>query len=287
MSDEDNEPITEEVVATDTAETPDQNEAASATIDPSKGERWKHTDLTPEQQMRFNRIYGQMKRGQQVQEQLLADNKALFEKINKLEASMTDREVNDAMRSLKKARSTAITAMDPERLEEIDEEIEKLREKHNEAKKQQEEEDKKRAEAAKKVEEDFALSAETQEAIQKWVLEKDEDGNYIRPFADPKHPQHRKFARIVNQVLTDDDASSMTEKEIFAAVDTALEAFGLTKRSNKTSTAKALPNVLPGLSSSKSSDRVKPLSETERFVAKKMFPGDPEAEKKYIAGRKL
>ena len=269
------------------AKTPDQTETAGSTVDPSKGERWNHTDLSPEQQMRFNRIYGQMKRGQAVQEQLLKDNKALFEKISKLEASMTDNEVEGAMRALKKARSAAITSMDADRLEEVDAEIEKLREKHQEAKKQQEEDNKKKQAEMEKVENDYALPASTQEAIQKWVLEKDDEGNFIRPFADPQHPQHRKFARIVNQVLTDDEASSMTEKEIFEAVDTALEAFGLTKKRNKPASKEVLPNVLPGLSSSKSREEAKPLSETERFVARKMFPNDPEAEKKYIMGRKL
>lgn len=270
----------------DNIETPEQKESTSE-IDASKGERWDHTEFTKEQQMRFNRIYGQMKRGQQIQEQLLADNKALYDKLSRLEASMTEKEVNGALKDLRKAKANAVALGDVDRASEIEDEIDQLKDKYSEAKKSQEEENKKREEEAKKAAEEYTLPETTQEAIRNWALEKDDEGNYIRPFANPAHPQHKKFTRIVQTVLTDEDAAGMNEEQIFKAVDTALEAFGLLKSKPKKSNKDLLPSVLPGLSSSKSRDTSKPLTETEKYIAKRMFPNDPKAEEKYAMGRKI
>lgn len=261
-----------------TKDTTETNEQTEEGYDPSKGEKWDRVEFTKEQQQRFNRLYKQVKDGKTRQEQLLEDNKKLFEKLSKLEEQLTDKEVKTALTGLKKARNTAIQEGDADKATEIEEEIENIRNKHEEAKKEL----KKEKEELEQKYTKSVLSEETQARVKEWVTEKDENGELVRPFADPKHPQHGKFRRVVNAVLSDEDVSGMTEDETFEAVDTALKAVGLIKTKDKKPT---IATVLPGLASSGGSKKppVK-LSETQRYIAKKMFPNakDPEAE--YIKG---
>lgn len=278
MSVEDNVEETTEVVE---AATEVSEEKKEITIDPSKGEKFDRVDFTPEQQMRFNRMYAQVKQNEAVNRQLIEDNKKLLNKVMQIETQTVDKEITDAMSKLRAEKQRAYENGDVKALDRLDEEIYDLKEKQ---KKFKEEEKAIKAEA-----EIPALEPALVDRVIEWSKETDDEGNYVRPFVNPNHKDHKRFLRITEFVLTDPEAQGKTEDEMFEAVDTALKSYGLIKEVAKTPIGRkpVIPSVLTGDSETrgKASGTVS-LTNEQRYVAKKMFPKSKDPERDYALALK-
>lgn len=253
---------------TDTQNTTEQEEPERKLAPEEVAEKWEHVPLTPEQQMRFNRLYAQVKRNEKVTQQLIEDNRKLIARLTELEAGSAEKDVAQALVALRQARVAAFEAGDFAKINEIDDQIDELKQKQREVKTERE----KLKQPPKEVEEE--LPEETRQRIIEWAQETDEQGELKRPFVDPAHKDHKKFMRLLEFVLTDPENDGKSEDELFAAVEQAIELHGLGKKPKPKIAA-----VLP-VSDSRPSRADTPLTPEQRYVARRLFPNskDPEAE---------
>jgi hypothetical protein len=278
MSVEDNVEESTEVaeVATEVSE-----EKSEITIDPTKGEKFDRVEFTPEQQMRFNRMYAQVKKNEAVNRQLIEDNRKLLDKVMQIESQTVDKEITDAMSKLRAEKQRAYENGDVKALDRLDEEIYDLKEKQKKFKEEEK--------SIKKDLETPALDPELTSRVVEWSKETDTEGKLLRPFVNPNHKDHAKFLRITDFVLTDPEMQGKTEDDMFEAVDKALKSYGLLREDNKVSSSKKpiIPSMLTGDSETrgKASGTVS-LTNEQRYVAKKMFPKSKDPEREYALALK-
>lgn len=275
----------DDVVVNNSTEQVESKETESNTEDDQsntevKGERWDHVEFTPEQQRRFNRLYAQVKRNNEVTKQLIDDNNKLVNRLHELEAQNTTKELSQAMKVLRTARIKAYENGDFAKIDEIDEEIDKLKDK---AKSVEAEKEKLTKQIAKNSESVDVLTPEIREKISSWVTEKTPDGELVRPFADPSHNQHKRFMKVVEIILTDPDIDDKSPDEVFEEIDKALVVAGLSKRVENKNLKQT---VLPSLGSDISRKPAKQLTQQQRYVARRMFPNEKDPEKAYLEAMK-
>lgn len=259
---------------------PDSNNEADQSKTEVKGERWDTVEFTPEQQRRFNRLYAQVKRNNEVTKQLIEDNNKLVNRLHEIESQNVTKELSSAMKVLRTARVKAYENGDFNKIDEIDEEIDKLK---DQVKSVESEKSKITKQIDKNNENIDVLEPEIRERITSWVTEKTPDGELVRPFADPSHKQHRRFMKVVEIILTDPDIGGKDADEVFDEIDKALAVAGLAKR---TENRKLKQTVLPSLGSDISSKQPKQLTQQQRYVARRMFPNEKDPEKAYIEAMK-
>ena len=219
-------------------------------------------ELTPEQEARFNRIYGNMKQYERVNAQLLRDQKVLLQKTERLQEKV-DGVVQDSteqrLASLRAEKTAAYEAGEIDRVVDIDEQIAQAREvKTPEPEPEPEPE---------------GLPAHIAVAIEHWSSEIGENGlDYIRPWAHPGHPKFNEVARIGQQVM--DDPSFASTQDVLDEIDKRM----LATLPKKERTSPVLPGDL--IASPKKSTPTK-LSVDQKDAAHrlydKMTPKEAEA----------
>ncbi len=254
-----------------------QEQESDNTEIPRKDQEWNRVKLNSAQQQRFNRMYAQVKTLEGANKQLMSDNRTLLERMVTLEEQFTKKEVNDASNKLRKAKIEAMQLGDYDKAAEIDEQIGDLKDKIRITK---EEAEKAKKEAEKKAAAPEAqITDEQMERLKAWALEKDANDNLVRPYVAPNHPDHKKFLRAADYVLTDPDLEHMTDAEAFARVDQLLEVVGLRKTANGAS-RKPTSAVLSSQAPNPKRVSVQ-LTAAQKYVASKMFRDKPDPEAAY------
>ncbi len=238
-------------------------------------QEWGHVDFSDPvaTQRRFNRMYAQAKHQEKMQAQLAEDNRRLAERLEAIENSKSTETHVSKLETLKAERRNALINGDLVRADELDDAIFELRSNKPEVIKE-------------KKEELPYISPALQTRATNWMQETDEEGNLLRPFASPDHPQHKQFIKIVEGIVSDPevaatvlhlDANDPNVDDVFNRVDKAMEAVGLAKKRK----AKIIPSVLtPTPKGGNNKGEVK-LTMEQIAVAKKMYKGDPDPIARY------
>lgn len=222
-----------------------------AGVDPDE---WANdADFTPKQQSRFNRIYKQMKEGQRVNEQLATDNVALLDKLDRLDAKIdgqVERQTEDRLAGLDREIEEAVKDDDVARVKLLTNEIADTRMKTS----QSIEPD---PEPAAEPTSELQLSQADAEKIQEWAFERDDRGDYSRPWSHPGHPRHDEFLALANEIAP----TAQTVEQGLAEVERRM-------------TPKRAAAVLPSDANYRPPGRPSELTEPERSTALRMMgPG--------------
>lgn len=229
---------------------------------PQEEQEWGHVEFTPQQQRRFNRMYAQVKDLESRLNLALEDNKVVFQKLNEYNKRSAAKEYDERINNLKAAKRAAMREGEYDEADKYDDELEKVRAEQLEASKEEELKPK----AGEVPEQE--LPPEVIEKISIWTMEKDAQGNLLRPYAaNDKHPQHAKFRKIVDDIINDPDYDGLDEDEYFKIVDNVCEARGLLKRSKP---ARQQSNVLSNQAGVAKKGKTIQLSRDEMAVATKM-----------------
>lgn len=267
---------TEVVESTESVETTETTEPVVETkVVAPKGlpadQEWGHVDFSDPvaTQRRFNRMYAQTKHNEGIQKQLLEDNKKLIERLEAIENSKSKETLQSSLEKLKAERRNALINGDLVRADELDDAIFDLKTST------------KNEPVKEKKEETPYISPGLQARVGSWITETDEEGNVLRPYATPGHPQHEQFRKIVEGILADPevaatvlhlDANDPNVDEVFTRVDKAMEAVGLSK---KRKTRINPPVLAPTPKGGNAAGETK-LTMEQIAVAKKLYKGDPD-----------
>ena len=227
----------------------DESEASS---DDTSGTTYQ--ELTPEQQARFDRIYGNMKQNERVIAQQGDMLKTAMDRLRKMEG----REAGNIVEDLKAAKVQALDEGDNARVVEIDAKLaqaQSLRTRIDEPPIHQ-----------VPVQEQ-SLTADQEGALVQWAQEADTNGNALRPWANPAHPEYAKVTRLAEAALADPSLVTQAQagnmKPILAEVDRMM---GL-----KRNTGRATANTLSGTTDVTPPSRGKvTLTADEKIIAKSM-----------------
>lgn len=188
-------------------------------------------------------------------------NSALEAKLNQLSQTVTRKETDETMDSLRTQKVEALEKGDYQRVALLDEQIFDQKVKAQTPPQRQPEPDP----AA-------VLDPADADAVLGWAREMDQNGNIIRPWAVPGHPLHKKLEGEATAVLADPRFNGLPARDILREVDRRMMG---PARGNA-------PGVLAG------SNRPAPrkdggLTPDQKFVAQRMWPklAPDEAHKKY------
>lgn len=228
-------------------------ETAQEETQEQEGTSTTHVEMDGETQKRFNRIYGNMKQYERVVQKMGKENKALLDRLDKLEASTHKKDVEAAVASLKRQKIQALEEGDAEAAVELDDQLARVRSIPDPGPTPQEE-----------PSIDDIVSPEDQQIIYKWGNELNDDGGYRRPWAQAGHPHNAKAAAIGAAVLEDQSIVSQGTEAVLAEVDRLMGA-------QTGETAKRTSPVLTNDGSvSPKKESAKSLSADEKIIAKAM-----------------
>ncbi|MGI9504394.1 MAG: UvrB/UvrC motif-containing protein [Geminicoccaceae bacterium] len=235
-----------------------------------KDEEWDHVEFTEEQQKRFNRVYGEMKRQEKTMNQLLDDNKRLMELAEKREAREDETARNDGLSSLQQRERDALESGDYEEAQKIRDQITDLKLealKTPDIEPEPEPDDKKTT-----INEDYLSQDGREDRLIEWANETDDQNRLIRPWCDPKHVDHKQAIAAAEAYLRDPDTiekvnnGEMTFEDVLSAIEDVNGRISKAK-GRKRPAATVLPgegNVRPG-----ANGKIK-LTEEQKAVAAKM-----------------
>ena len=256
-------PETQETQAAETQETTEEKKGNG-----KAGEEFIDfkTAAPEEVEKRFRRIYGHMKQSERVNAELIANQRALVEKLEKVEQNVSDGAKNDVLATLKSEKKAALESGDFDKVIEIDDRIIELKtavEKKPESKSQPE----------------GPLNREQLSRVQEWIREVNSDGDYIRPWAQPGHPLNAKVANLAAAAMEDPELSAQGMEAVLSEVDKLMSK---PKPVRTTAVLSGDGDIRPP------SGKKTTLSADERYVAAKMFPDLPpdKAESRYSEARK-
>lgn len=262
-----NEPQAADQTATEPApkpETPPEEAAGDAA--PAESTETSGRDFVdfkePKDKARFDRIYGHMKEYERVNTQLIEDNKRLFDKLNQLDATANQSAVNSQLIKLREVKRAALEAGDHDRVMQVDEQIMDLKASAI-----------KKPEPAKPTVEPAspqpAHPSAWEERFIEWSAEVDDNGNFLRPWANPNHPEHLKAVSVASKLFEDeryrDDFDGLLNE-----VETRMRKF----KAGPAAVLGSNPNLTP------KSGKTKVLNEVQKRVAKAMGLTDAQ----YIEG---
>lgn len=241
-----------------------------------KPEGWEEVEFTPEQQARFNRIYGQMKQKDKVIEQMATDQRKLFERLDNIETSQQERETGSQLDMLRTAEREALEVGDTTKAQELRDEITDL--KIQSAQPKPKEEPKPQVTGNEFVNE--YLTPNRMTTLQAWVAETGDDGQPLRPWASEDHPHHKTAMRAAWAVIGDPSMEGSEIGEYLTEVDKVTNAIIGTPTKAKRPAATVLGN--DGDAPPRREKGVN-LDENQKMVARAMFPGmkASEAETRY------
>ena len=218
--------------------------------------------FTPEQEARFKRIYGNMKQYERINNSLIEQNRILLERFEKLETDTKQKTWNE----LREEKRKALEAGEAGRVVDIDDKLAALRETPKE-----------KAPPPRTAPPPSVFSPEQEEEIRAWSSEITNDGNWRRPWAQPSHPLHMKFANLAAGVMNDPKFSSRGVK---AVLDEANRLMSSQQQSAGRPAAEVLTQNQDIRERPK---KTAELTADQRFVAQRMYPKlkPDEAAKKY------
>ena len=206
-------------------EVPEQEPAPEAETAPEPGSEeqpetsTKMVDMDGDTQKRFNKIYGNMKQYERVVGQMGRENRALLERLDKLEGSAYTAEVTTAIDGLKKQKVEALDNGDHEKVTDIDDKIAQIRAIPEPMP----------SPVSSYASEDATLSQQDSTLISEWGAERDDTGAYKRPWAQAGHPYNTKAAALGAAVLEDPAIVAQGTEAILAEVDRLMGGPGPTR----------------------------------------------------------
>lgn len=212
-----------------------------------------HIDMDEATQKRFNRIYGNMKQYERIVQTMGKENKALLERLEKLETSTQKRDIDAAVSELKRQKVQALDEGNTEAVVEIDEQLARVRSI----------EEQKPAPSNGSATEEI-INSRDQELIYAWGNELDGNGNYKRPWAQAGHPHNAKAAAFGAAALEDPELVSRGTEAVLAEVDRLM---GMEANKTGRRTSPVLAN--DGGVTPRSGGKTK-LSDDEKIIAKAM-----------------
>ena len=195
--------MAEETEAETEVETEETPAAPSEALDPPKEEaksppegisedEWDNdVDFSPKQQARFNRLYRQVKEGDTITKQLASDNVVLLDKIDELNRNVTLSRGEDRMATLRQQIVQASEEGDTAKVLDLTDEIADIKGESNAA-------PEKPAKSTIPESKPEPTEAEN-EAVMAWAFERDTQGNYLRPWSHPGHPDYEKTTALFDK----------------------------------------------------------------------------------------
>ena len=195
---------------------------------------------------RFNKVYGQFKFQQRVNDELVTVVKDLKSKLEKIESKGAEKEASDQKQTVKYALAKAHENSDSRAVAELTAKLVELE---------------KPAPAPKPepVNTDD-MSPQDKENFTRWLTELGEDGNLKRPWALQHHPKYNDAIEVTNVILADPSISMNGLNAVLNALD---------QRMTPKKAAPA-PTTAAVLSGGAKRPMSKSLSPEEQYVAKKM-----------------
>jgi hypothetical protein len=185
----------------------EQEEVAEPEAEPEPEQTTDHVDMDDGTQKRFNRIYGNMKQYERVVSQMGKENRALLDRLDKLEGAQYENEVSSAIDNLKKDKVSALDEGNHDVVADIDDKIAQIRAIPEPQP------------TLQAPDPQYQLSNEDNQLIATWGAEVGTDGQYKRPWAQAGHPYNTKAAAIGAAVLEDTAIASQGTEAILAEVD--------------------------------------------------------------------
>lgn len=167
-------------------------------------------DLPPVVKARFNRIYGNMKEYERVAQETAKVNRALVERLEKLETG----DLQDRITTLQQRQKEAFESGDFDKAQKLNDELldHKLAEKNRS-----------KIEVPEiKPADDAPLTEDQLGMLAAWAQESDDDGKALRPWAKPGHKDHDRAVRYIQSAAMDPDfdvESPQGFKALLEAVD--------------------------------------------------------------------
>ena len=202
----------------------------------------------PEVKARFDKVYGQLKFQQRVNEELVSTTRALKEKLESFEAKTTQKEAADNKAVIKAALAKAHEDGNYRAVAELTERLVTL-------------DTPKPKEPERQVAPQPEVQLSQQELAQfnNWLTELDDKGDIKRPWALAHHPQYETAVEITNRILADPSISMNGMQAVLSALDKEMGS----RRSK--------PASAPVLDGSSSKPRqVKALTPEQQYVARQM-----------------
>ena len=263
-------PATEETPSTEPIVEAEPTQAAPKSL--PEDQEWNRVEFKDaDTQRRFNRMYAQLKTQERVQSTIIETNRALMDKLEKIEADNSSKQQTSELDQLKQTRREALMSGDLVKADELDEQIFELRTKKATPKPEP------------KQAQPEPLDPEVNDRVTQWATETDDDGVLIRPFMHANHPEHKRAMALIQSVLTDETMYGKEIEDYVQAVDKVLEMTGVVK-SKKRSVPTPAP-VLQSVGRPRIGATKVALSSDEINVAKKMYSDDPDPIGRYIKAK--
>jgi hypothetical protein len=215
----------------------------------------KFVELPPELDARFKRIYANMKAAERNNEALFKANVELIKRLDDMESRTAQEQTTDQMTRLKNEYAQSQMSADYGRAADILEQMADLKAAAKQA-------GVKAQEIPKPVEPDIDLSQSEQQTVVAWGQQTDDNGQPLRPWANPSSPKFAKFQAALSAVTADPDYAGAAIPRILAEVDRMM---GGQQRA-----AGAAP-VLTSSPDVSVKTRALALSDGEKKVAERMF----------------
>ena len=165
-------------------------------------------DLPPQVEARFRRIYGNMKEYERVVQEHAKVNRALVDRLEKLETGDFQKRVD----TLQDQRKQAWESGDFDKASRLDDELLDYKLAAKERAKS------KPAEVVVPQFKDDPIPAEYMDRLGAWASEAGDDGKPLRPWANPKHPQHKRALHAIQSAVLDPDLYDVDTGEGFENV---------------------------------------------------------------------
>ena len=153
-------------------------------------------------QARINQLYGKTKFLERTNGELAVLNKNLLDRLEKLENNVNTKETNDRVAILKAASVKALEDGNYRAATEISVELAKLA---------QQTEKKIEAKPPEVNIETTELGEDDEARYKAWLVERDESGNYKRPWAFDGHPLNKEVVEITQGLLVDPRYRNLSE----------------------------------------------------------------------------
>lgn len=268
----------------ETQETIEVKEEPKETKTEEKPEGWDQVELTPEQQKRFNRLYGQVKGFERTikdYEKIMREQSELLDKLDKnqnvIVNHLQETDFVKTEKMLKEQRKEAFNKGDLETYDDLTDKI-------NDIKIQKKLSEKEVKEPRKKVTsgEDFVnrgiqkgtISEEDLEVYRAWASETDENGNLLRPWVNAADFRSRDAVMEGSAVF---NKSSFVNKPFADKLKEIDRRMGIENQ-------RATGGVLPGgnLTRGKSTNTIKLSPQEEHIALKTRFAGPGKSSQEHI-----
>jgi len=216
----------------------------------------KFVDLPPELDARFKRIYANMKAAERNNEALFKANVELIKRLDDMESRTAQKQTTDQMGALKEEYARAQMSADYQRAAEILDQMTELKIAAKSA-------GVRAPDIPKQVEPDIDLSQGEQQTVVAWGQQTDDNGQPLRPWANPSSPKFPKFQAALSAVTSDPDYAGAAIPKILAEVDRMM---GGPQRANG-----AAPVLSSTAEAAIKAPRALALSDAEKKVAERMF----------------